>query len=354
MLESGRAQPARATTMTMRFDNVSIVGVCAVDAPHRVTSEQIEAPLHETYARLGMPARLCESLTGVRARRFWDPETRPSDGATLAGRKLLAATGVPPERIGILVNTSVCRDYVEPSVACFVHANLGLPETCVNFDVANACLGFIDGMQLVGNMIERGQIDYGLVVDAESSRHVVESTVARLRQPSCDAQMLREQLATLTVGSGAAAMLLAHTRLAPNGHRFLGGVSLAATQHNQLCRGQLDWGVTDTARLLSSGVALAARTWARAQQEFGWNADSVDHFVLHQVSELHTEELARTLGFDRNKAFLIYPELGNVGPASVPIVLSKAVEAERVARGDHLILAGIGSGLNCTAGAVIW
>jgi len=338
----------------MKFDNVSIVGVAHVDAPHRIPSEELDQRMAETYRRLGVPARLLESLTGVKARRFWDPETRPSDAATLAGRKVLADAGVDIRRIGAMVNTSVCRDYVEPSVACFVHANLGLPETCLNFDIANACLGFIDGMEVLGNLIERGEIEFGLIVDGESSRTVVEATLARLSQPACDAAMLRDQLATLTVGSGAAAMILAHTRLAPGGHRFHGGTSLAATKHNQLCRGQLEVGITDTRNLLAHGVALAQRTWVKAGKELGWSTDSVDLFALHQVSELHTQELARSVGFDLAKAFLIYPELGNVGPASVPIVLSKAVEAERVSPGDHIVLGGIGSGLNCTVAGVTW
>jgi 3-oxoacyl-[acyl-carrier-protein] synthase-3 len=338
----------------MKFDNVAIVGVAHVDAPHRIPSEDIDARMAETYRRMGVPARLLESLTGVKARRFWDRETQPSDAATLAARKVLADTGIETKRIGALINTSVCRDYIEPSVACFVHNNLGLPETCLNFDIANACLGFIDGMQMVGNLIERGQIDFGLVVDGESSRSVVEATLDRLSAPACDANMLRDQLATLTVGSGSAAMVLAHTRLAPAGHRFHGGTSLAATQHNQLCRGNHDIGITDTRGLLNNGVALARRTWELAQKQLGWNADMVDLFALHQVSQLHTQELARSVGFDVSKAFLIYPELGNVGPASVPVVLSKALEAERIAPGDHIVLGGIGSGLNCTVAGVTW
>ena len=338
----------------MRFDNVAIVGVAHVDAPHRITTDELEAPLCETYARVGLPRRFLEPLTGVRARRFWGAETLPSDAATLAARKLLEQTGVDAGRIGLLVNTSVSRDYLEPSVACFVHAKLGLPETCLNFDLANACLGFIDGMQLVGNMIERGQIDYGLVVDGESSRHVVERTVERLRQSSCDERTVHEQLATLTVGSGAAAMLLSHARLAPGGHRLLGGVSLAATRHNQLCRGQADFGITDAKNLLEQGVLLAQRTWALAQKEFSWTSESIDLLAMHQVSALNTQELARVLRLDLSKAPLIYPELGNVGPASIPIVLSKALEAERLGPGDRVVLAGIGSGLNCTAAAIRW
>ncbi|HEX4383086.1 MAG TPA: 3-oxoacyl-ACP synthase III [Myxococcales bacterium] len=340
--------------MTTRFEEVSIVTIAHVDAPVRVTSAELDAALSHTYTRLGMPAQLLENLTGVRARRFWEQGVRPSDAATLAGRKAIEDSGVDPARIGLLINTSVCRDYVEPSVACFVHANLGLSSSCLNFDVTNACLGFLDGMVIAGNMLERGQIDYALVVDAESSREVVESTVSRMQRADFSAAEMREQLATLTVGSGAVAMLLARSSLAADGHRFLGGVSVADTRHNQLCRGTADTGLTDTKNLLAFGVELAGRTWAKGQAELGWDGNSVDLFALHQVSALHTQELSKALGFPLSKTLLIYPELGNVGPAAVPLVLSKAAEAERLARGDRVVLGGIGSGLNCSAMGVIW
>jgi 3-oxoacyl-[acyl-carrier-protein] synthase-3 len=338
----------------MRFENVSIAGVAHVDAPHRITSAEIEDQLAPTLARLSMPSDVLQSLTGVRARRFWGRDVQPSAAATLAGEEVLRRTGIERGRIGVLVSTSVSRDFVEPSVACFVHQNLGLAATCANFDVTNACLGFLDGMQITASMIERGAVDYGLVVCGESSRFVVERTVERLRATSCDAATLRDQFATLTLGSGAAAILLTHARLAPEGHAYLGGVSVAATQHNRLCLGQVDGGVTDSKNLLEHGVDLAKRTWGRAREAFGWSTDSVDHFAIHQVSEVHTAALAKAIGFDLGRAFLTYPEFGNVGPASVPMALAKADRAERLHPGDRVVLAGIGSGLNATAAGIVW
>ncbi len=60
------------------------------------------------------------------------------------------------------------------------HSELGLPETCMNFDLGNACLGFVNGMDIVGNMIERGQIDYGILVNGETSRQITEDTIELL------------------------------------------------------------------------------------------------------------------------------------------------------------------------------
>jgi len=229
----------------------------------------------------------------------------------------------------------------------------GLPETCLNFDIANACLGFIDGMHLVGNLIERGQIDFGLVVDGESSRTVVEATLARLSQDSCDAQMLRDQLATLTVGSGAAAMILAHTRLAPGGIASTAG-PVWPRPNTISSAGASSTSDHRHAQPVAPRRGAGAKDLGAGAKGSGLERRIRRSIALHQVSELHTQELARAVGFDLAKAFLIYPELGNVGPASVPMVLSKAVEAERVSPGDHVVLGGIGSGLNCTVAGVTW
>ena len=85
----------------------------------------------------------------------------------MAGAKALAEAGITPAQIGVMINTSVCRAYLEPSTAVAVHHQLGLPTSCLNFDLANACLGFVNGIQLAGTMIDSGQADYALLVDAE-------------------------------------------------------------------------------------------------------------------------------------------------------------------------------------------
>ena len=79
-----------------------------------------------------------------------------------------------------MINTSVSRSYLEPSTAVAIHHQLGLPTSCLNFDLANACLGFVNGIQLAGTMIDSGQADYAVIVDAEGSRYTQEVTLERL------------------------------------------------------------------------------------------------------------------------------------------------------------------------------
>lgn len=338
----------------MQFQNVSILSLSHVDAPHRVTSADMCARLATTMERLGMRPDLLESASGIVARRYWDEGTQPSEVAALAAEKALERAGIDRSRIGIVVNTSVCRDYIEPSTACLVHHRLGLPTNCMNFDLGNACLAFMSGMQVVGNMIERGQIEYGLIVNGESARFVQEATIHRLMRPETTEAEFRSQFATLTLGSGAAAMVLSRSDLAPEGHRFLGVVNRAATEHSGLCKGQVDEMHTDAKTLLIAGLGLAIETYAGAKTAFGWDESNVHEYVLHQVSGTHTAMLCQTLGLDQKKVMAIFPEFGNIGPASVPIVLSKSAEAGRLAKGNRVALMGIGSGLNCSMAEVIW
>ena len=339
----------------MRLHQVSLAGLAFVDAPVVVSTSTLAHELQPTADRLGLPLDLLTGLTGIEERRFWPPGVMPSEAATWAAEAALADAGIERHQIGVLVSTSVCKDYLEPSVAALVHGNLGLDPRCLNFDLGNACLAFLNGMELVGAMLERGAVDYALVVDGEGSREVVEATIARLRQPSCDAQTFRDNFATLTLGSGAAAAVLTRTELAPHGHRFLGGVSLAATEHRHLCVGQASEMRTDASTLLNAGVALAGRTFALAREQMGWtNARDLDELVLHQVSGVHTDKLLEQLGADPSQVFSIFPRFGNVGPASIPIALAKARDAGRLAPGARIGLLGIGSGLNCSMMEVVW
>ena len=338
----------------MIFKNVVIQAIAAIEPPIRVTSRELSERLKPTMQRLGIRTDLLEELSGIVARRVWNAGTLPSDAATLAAEKVIEETRIDRDRIGIIINTSVCRDYLEPSTACIVHGNLGLSESCLNFDVGNACLAFVNGMDIAARMIEREEIDYALIVDGESSGPITEATIERMLAPEIDESQFRAEFASLTLGSGAAAMIMARRELVPEGHRYIGSVSRSATEFSNLCRGQMDQMVTDTKTLLTEGLKLAAKTFNAAKTALGWVVSELDQFVIHQVSKVHTESLVKLLGLDPKKVHAIYQEMGNIGPASVPLVLARAIELGKIRTGDRVAVLAIGSGLNCSMAEIVW
>ena len=338
----------------MLFNNVSIAGLAHIDAPHTLTSDEINTRLRPTLDRLGIKIDVLNDIAGVHARRLWDADMQASDAATLAGRKALDDAGIGAGQLGLLVNTSVSRDYLEPSTASIVCGNLGVSDNCQTFDVANACLAFINGMDIAARMLVRGEIDYALVVDGETANLAYKMTLERMQSPDVTEEQFRSELATLTLGCGAAAMVMSRSDLTPDAPRYKGGVTKAATQWNTLCRGNLDRMVTDTRMLLIEGLKLANLTFVAAKQALGWVVDELDEFVIHQVSQVHTQAFIKAFGIDPKKELTIFAEHGNIGPASVPIVLSKLKELGRLKKGDRIALLGIGSGLNCSMAEVVW
>jgi 3-oxoacyl-[acyl-carrier-protein] synthase-3 len=149
-------------------------------------------------------------------------------------------------------------------------------------------------------------------------------------------------------------MVMSRADSPDGGSRFLGGLSRASTAHANLCTGHAHEMRTDTKGLLLAGLELAGVVWKEAISSFDWDSEDFDTYVIHQVSKVHTRAVCDTLGLDIDRFPLIYPQYGNIGPAGVPTVLSKAVEAGAVSSGDRVMMLGVGSGLNASASEIRW
>ena len=191
-----------------RYRDVVISGLAHIDAPHVITSAELEDRLAPAMERLRIRRGLLSRLAGVDERRFWDVGVRPSEPAAEAGERAMAASGIDRSEIGILINTSVSRDYLEPSTAAIVHGRLGLPVEAMNFDLGNACLGFVSGMTLAAQLIDSGQIRYAMIIDGEDADEIQVNTIERLSRDGVSRKDFMSEFASLTLGSGAAAAIL--------------------------------------------------------------------------------------------------------------------------------------------------
>jgi 3-oxoacyl-[acyl-carrier-protein] synthase III len=348
----------------MKYSKVYIEGLGYTLAPEVVTSDELEVRLAPLYNTLKIPAGQLEALTGIAERRWWPVEHRLSDAAISAGRMALAESGVRSEDLGAVVYAGVCRELYEPATACRVAHELGAPADAAIYDISNACLGVMTGMIEIANRIELGQIRAGLVVACESAREIVELTIARvLEEPTMPA--FTECLATLTGGSGAAAVLLTDGSFgSPQGvHQLLGGVELSDAAQHDLCR----WGVTreagsmrkefmltDAVGVLEHGVKLGTATWGAFLKNQGWTVDAVDKVICHQVAASNQEAILAATGIAREKDFTSFAYLGNMGTVSLPTTAALASERGFLEAGDQVAFLGIGSGLNCLMLGLRW
>lgn len=331
------------------FDDVAVLSVVAAEAPEVVTSAEIDERLAPLYERTDTRPGLLEALAGIVERRQWHEGTSFMDAAAMAAEKAIAVADVDRQRIGLMIDTSVCRERLEPSSAVTVHNSLGLGTHCMNFDLSNACLGFLNGMHFAGSLIDSGQIDMALIVDGEGTREIHDNTINRLLQEDATADDLFANFASLTLGSGAAAMVMGRASENEGSHRLVGGFFRALTVHHDLCVGSLESMRTDTRALLEAGTELAKIAWDSHDHPH-WN--SADHYILHQVSQVHTQAMIDTLGIDGDKVPRSFPHFGNIGPAAVPFTLAR--EVENFSAGESVMCLGIGSGLNAAAIELKW
>jgi 3-oxoacyl-[acyl-carrier-protein] synthase-3 len=253
---------------------------------------------------------------------------------------------------------------LEPATACRVHDGLGLPAECLVYDVSNACLGLLNGMVQVANMIELGQIRAGLVVGTEDSRALLESTIETL---NCDESLTRDSVkpafASLTIGSASAAVLLVHRELSRTQNLLSAVAARAHTSHHELCQGGYEAAAaggsqilmeTDSERLLEEGLATGAATFRDFAAESGWSCEAIHKTICHQVGGTHRRLMLQSLGLSPERDFVTYPWLGNTGSVALPITLAMAVEGGFIQAGEHVALLGIGSGINCLMMGVDW
>lgn len=340
----------------MRYQHVCVEAVVHNPPPHVVTSDDLEQQMAPVYERLGLPFGRLELMTGIQERRFYAPGTLPGQVSSQTVRQAVEASGIDPSRFGAMLHGSVCRDQMEPATAASVHAASGLPQQSLVMDISNACLGLLNGMALLADMIELGRIDAGVVVGTETGRGLVEGTVASLLEDdSLTRKTIKGAFASLTIGSGSAAVVMCHEKLSQHNRRLVGGSMLADTTQHHLCAGGVSAEAhgdsrprmeTDSEALLHAGISLAERTWQLTRSVLEWRNEDVDRVFTHQVGKQHRTMLLERLELDPHLDFPTVERFGNTGSVALPMALAMGLEEDPPVAGTKLALLGIGSGLN--------
>jgi acyl-CoA:acyl-CoA alkyltransferase len=322
-----------------------------------VTTSELETRLAPLYERLRLPQGRLELMTGIRERRFFPPGTRPSEVSAVSARRAIAASGIDPRYFGALIHGSVCRDYLEPATACRVHHALGLPSDAVIYDVSNACLGLLNGIVQIANMIELGQIRAGIVVGTECGRQLVENTIEKLNSDhSLTRESVKNSIASLTIGSASAAIVLCDNELSQTGNRLTTAMVHCDTSQHHLCQsaGLEAMMQTDSEELMRQGIAAGGATFEKFLAAAGWEPEEINRTFCHQVGVAHRKLMFDTLQLDPTIDFATVETLGNTGSAALPITMALGIEQGVLRKQDRVAMMGIGSGINCLMLGAEW
>ena len=312
----------------MQYRHVNIEALGYILPAEIVTSAELEEQLRPVYEKLHLPAGRLELMTGIKERRFFPVGTRPGKISAETAKLTWQATGLEANLCGAVLHGSVCRDQLEPATANLVHHLAGFSSSCMIYDLSNACLGLLNGVVQLANMIELGQVKAGIVVGTEDGRTLVENTITGLlSDETITRQSIKAEFASLTIGSASAAIVLTHRDHSRKGSPLLGGYYQADTHSHELCAGG-NLGAaqqntlrmqTDSEALLHAGINLAKQTWPLFLQELGWKMDSVNRVATHQVGKAHRKLLLESLGLAPDLDYPTVEFLGNTGAVALPI-----------------------------------
>lgn len=349
----------------MHYEKVQLNTFALAAPPVVITSEEIEARLAPVYERLHLPEGRLELMTGIRERHFWEPGTLPSQAAALAAESAFKKSGIPASAMEMLIYCGVSHDCVEPATSTAVVHRLGLPLDIINFDISNACLGMVSGINALANAIELGQIQCGIAVTGENAGPLVLNTISRLNSDlTITRKSIKNEFASLTIGSAAAAVIVSRKGLFPEGHDLLAMSTASDCRNDNLCQGNAAGGMTDDSHpvmqtdsheLMVQGIEVAQRMWRSLMAAAPWGAGLLPQLVCgHQVGKVHRDLLFERLGLPTAIDFPVFPEFGNCGSASLPMACALAEERGALKPGMRLALLGIGSGINSAGMAVNW
>ena len=279
-----------------------------------------------------------QSRVGIASRRIAGPDESLADMAVAAGGKALAASGLSPADIDLVIVATCTPEAPIPNVAAVVAHRLGIVAPGA-YDLNAACAGFCYALATASDAVRAGSARHVLVIGAEKLSQWIDWT---------------DRSTCIIFADGAGAAVVGPVT-DPAGAPGIGPVvwGSAGGMADKICiadrnsfiaqEGQavFRWATTEL-----HPVALAACERA------GVTPQELDVFVPHQANLRIIESIARRLKAPQARVATDIVHAGNTSSASIPLALSRMIERDEVSSGEHALLLGFGAGL-CYAAQVI-
>ncbi len=284
--------------------------------------------------------------TGIKERRISHVGT--ADLATVAGKRALAAAGLPPADVDLVSVATCTPDMLLPSAASLVQDALGATNAGA-VDQNAACSGFLYSLIMASGMVDGGVIDTALVIGSERLTYLIDFTdrgTAVLFGDGAGAVVVQATdepggLKASELGSdGAVADIL----WAPGSGTGVNRMELEKDHRLQAI-------AMNGPEVFKRAVTAMGHSSTRVVKEAGWALEDVDLLIPHQANVRIIDATARRLKLDPAKVFVNIESYGNTSAATIPIALTEALEARRVKPGAKIVFAAFGAGLSWAAAA---
>lgn len=268
-----------------------------------------------------------------------------------SAEKLLAETSTDRNDIQIVVFVSQTPDYFLPASSIILQNKLGLPKTCMAFDIDLGCSGYIYGLSVISTLMSQAKIKKGLLLVGDISTDGTpweDKSVYPLFGDAATATLLEydEQADKMTFslqsdGSGYEAIIVREgAKRKPYTKESFDLVDIG----NGIKRAPRNLELNG-ADVFNFSVTEVPKNITDFFRQTGTNPESYDYFVMHQANLLMNETIRKKLKFIPEQIPYTLAKYGNTSSASIPLTIVSELR-NKVTSPLSLLLSGFGVGLS--------
>ena len=287
--------------------------------------------------------------TGIKTRHKLAPGLGVSEICTAAAKKCLAARGIGPDELEVILVGTVTPDMMYPNTASLVQHKIGAPHVW-GFDVSAGCSGFVYALQAGVRMVESGAHSKVLVCGADANTRMTDYTDratcvlfgdgggAVLVEPADDGEIGFIDGINEIDGAGGVSLYMP------------GGGSLNPSTHETVDK-KMHFIHQDGPAVYKFAVRKMAELTGALLERNGVTGADLGCFIPHQANKRIITSTADRLGMDPERVIINIEKYGNTSSGTIPLAMETAIEEGKLKKGDLVLLAAVGAGF--TVGTVL-
>jgi 3-oxoacyl-[acyl-carrier-protein] synthase-3 len=288
---------------------------------------------------------------GIRYRRIAAKGVTASDLCQVAAERLLNDLNWQRDEISALVFITQTPDYIIPNTSSLLQQKLGLPKSCIAFDVNLGCSGYVYGLSIIGGLLQNMSGGKALLLVGDVSSQTIS-------QQDKSTAPLFSDAGTATALEFATGQAI-HFNLQTDGKEYddiivpdggfrnrVSNKSFEVKEYEGgIRRSDLDMKL-DGVKIFNFALREIAPNITGLLAERNIDKSAIDYFVFHQANLLMLESVRKKLQVEAEKVPYSLYDFGNTSSASVPVTMVVKLREALLSGKLKLILSGFGVGLS--------
>ena len=296
-------------------------------------------------------ADIFDNTVGIKNRYIGPDDLCTSDLCFDAAERLLAALGWEKESVDVLVFGSVTGDYKTPPTAGILQYRLGLPTSTFVLDIPMGCCGNMYAINVAGNLLSAGSVKRALLLVGDTALRMGSlkdksrvplfgdsgTAMALEYDPTADDIVIEFN----TLGSGYEALITPHGGFR---HPITAESFIEEDFGNGIIRAPKDT-LINGMDVFSFAISRPPISIKKMMEKYELSTDNVDYFLIHQANKLIVDRIVKKLKLPLEKTPYDLQEFGNLGGASVPMLMTYNLCEDLPSRPLTLLCSSFGLGL---------